>query len=246
MRSKLVVTCTLFAFISAASSCDTPGQMTGTNGVTTNHGTPGNSEINSGIKQALQVSIEGAVKQVSAVNGYFDNPLIKIVFPPNAAKVEKTLRDIGLGSLCDKLELSLNRAAEDAAKQATPIFLNALKQMTLGDATNILTGSDTAATAYFERTTTSQLTAQFSPVISKSLNQANATKYWSDVTTQYNKIPFVKPVNTDLTAYVTQQAINGLFVVMGQKEKQIRENLGARTTPLLQKVFGYAEKLNTK
>ncbi len=246
MRSKLVVTCALFAFISAVSSCDTLGQMTGTNGVTTNNGTPSNSEINSGIKQALQVGVEGAVQQVSALNGYFDNPLIKIMFPPNAAKVEKTLRDIGLGSLCDKLELSLNRAAEDAAKQATPIFLNALKQMTLGDATNILTGSDTAATAYFERTTTSQLTAQFSPVISKSLNQANATKYWSDVTTQYNKIPFIKPVNTDLTAYVTQQAINGLFVVIGQKEKQIRGQLGARTTPLLQKVFGYAQKLNTK
>lgn len=246
MRSKLVVTCALFAFISAVSSCDTLGQMTGTNGVTTNNGTPSNSEINSGIKQALQVGVEGAVQQVSALNGYFDNPLIKIMFPPNAAKVEKKLRDIGLGSLCDKLELSLNRAAEDAAKQATPIFLNALKQMTLGDATNILTGSDTAATAYFERTTTSQLTAQFSPVISKSLNQANATKYWSDVTTQYNKIPFIKPVNTDLTAYVTQQAINGLFVVIGQKEKQIRGQLGARTTPLLQKVFGYAQKLNTK
>ncbi|TAM98226.1 MAG: DUF4197 domain-containing protein [Chitinophagaceae bacterium] len=246
MRSKLVVTFALFAFISAVSSCDTLGQMTGTNGVTTNNGTPSNSEINSGIKQALQVGVEGAVQQVSALNGYFDNPLIKIMFPPNAAKVEKTLRDIGLGSLCDKLELSLNRAAEDAAKQATPIFLNALKQMTLGDATNILTGSDTAATAYFERTTTSQLTAQFSPVISKSLNQANATKYWSDVTTQYNKIPFIKPVNTDLTAYVTQQAINGLFVVIGQKEKQIRGQLGARTTPLLQKVFGYAQKLNTK
>lgn len=244
MRNKIIISAIFFVLCFAFSSCDTLLQAQGGGSTVSQNGQPTTGEISAGIKQALQVGVEDGIKQVSAVNGYFDNPLIKIVFPPQAAKVEKTLRGIGLGSLCDKLELSLNRAAEDAAKQATPIFLNALKQMTLGDATNILTGPDTAATAYFKRTTTSQLTAQFSPVISKSLNQANATKYWSDVTTQYNKIPFVKPVNTDLTAYVTQQAINGLFVVIGQKEKQIREQLGARTTPLLQKVFGFASKLN--
>lgn len=244
MKNKLVLAGILFTLLFASSSCDTLAQVDGSNTTTNNNGAPSNAEINSGIKQALQIGLEDGVKQVSAVNGYFGNPLIKIMFPPNAIKAEKTLRDLGLGSLCDKVELSLNRAAEDAAKQATPIFLNALKQMTLGDAMNILTGPDTAATAYFKRTTTSQLTAQFSPVIAKSLNQVNATKYWSDVTTQYNKIPFVKPVQTDLTAYVTQQAINGLFVVIGQKEKQIRGNLGARTTPLLQKVFGYAQQLN--
>lgn len=244
MKSPFAFGLVSFALCFCLFSCDTLQQAAGMGSVSTNDSTPTNSEINSGIKQALQIGVEDGVKQVSAVNGYFNNPLIKIMFPPNAVKVENTLRNIGLGSLCDKVELSLNRAAEDAAKQATPIFLNALKQMTLGDAMNVLTGPDTAATAYFRRTTTNQLTAQFRPVISKSLNQANATKYWNDVTTQYNKIPFVKPVNTDLTAYVTQQAINGLFVVIGQKEKQIREQLGARTTPLLQKVFGYASKLN--
>lgn len=243
MKKLLLSSVLLPAFFFCFSSCDTLGQIS-TGGVSNNSSTPTNSEINAGIKQALQIGLQDGVKQVSAVNGYFDNPLIKIMFPPAVSKVERTLRDIGLGSLCDKFELSMNRAAEDAARQATPIFLNALKQMTLGDAMNILTGPDTAATAYFKRTTTAQLTQQFSPVISNSLDQVNATRYWSDITNQYNKIPFVKPVQTDLTAYVTQQAINGLFVVIGQKEKQIREQFSARTTPLLQKVFGYAAKLN--
>lgn len=207
---------------------------------TSSTGTPTSSEIGSAIKQALQMGLQDGVKQVSAVDGYFKNPLIKILFPPNAVKVESTLRSVGLGSLCDNVELSLNRAAEDAAKQATPIFLSALQQMTLQDASNILMGPDTSATSYFKKATTTQLTAKFSPVISNSLNQVGATRYWSQVTTQYNKIPLVKPVNTDLTAYVTQRAIDGLFVMISQKEIQIRQQLGARTTPLLQKVFGYA------
>lgn len=204
---------------------------------------PSNSEISSGIKQALQVGIDDGVKQVSAVNGYFGNPLIKVLFPPNAAKVEKTLRDIGMGSLCDKVELSLNRAAENAARQAAPIFMNALTHMSLGDAMKILTGPDTAATAYFRKATTSQLVAQFKPEISRSLDETNATRYWTDVMKQYNRIPFVKPVTTDLTSYVTEQAVRGLFVVIGQKEQQIRGQLGARSTPLLQKVFGFAAGL---
>lgn len=206
----------------------------------TTTGPPSSSEISMGIKQALQLGLEQGVKQVSATDGYFKNPLIKILFPPNAVKVENTLRSIGLGSLCDNVELSLNRAAEKAAKQAAPIFLNALKQMTLRDASQILLGSDTSATSYFKRTTTSQLTAKFSPVISQSLNQVGATKYWSQVTSKYNQIPLVRPVNTDLTAYVTQRAIDGLFTMISQKEIQIRQQFGARTTPLLQKVFGYA------
>lgn len=243
MKKIFVPAAILLTLSLCFSSCDTL-QQAGLGSVGTSDGTtPTNSEISSGIKQALQIGINDGVKQVSAVNGYFDNPLIKILFPPNAVKVENTLRDIGLGNLCDKVELSLNRAAENAAKQAAPIFLNALSHMSLGDVMQILTGPDTAATSYFRKTTTNQLVAQFSPEISQSLNQVNATKYWSEVTTQYNKIPFVKPVTTDLTAYVTQQAVNGLFVVIGQKEKQIREQLSFRTTPLLQKVFGYAAGL---
>lgn len=225
------------------SSCDTlqqVGGLPGTNTTVTPGTTPTNTEINSGIKQALQIGLQDGVKQVSAVDGYFKNPLIKILFPPNAQKIENTLRSIGLGSLCDKLELSLNRAAEDAAKQAAPIFLSALKQMTLTDATNILLGNDSSATHYFRNATTSQLVAKFSPVISNSLNKVDATRYWSEVTSKYNQIPLVKPINTDLTAYVTDMAINGLFITVAQKEKDIRTQLSSRTTPLLKKVFGYA------
>jgi hypothetical protein len=244
MRSPLILTvllATLFGF----QACDTLqqagiGGIPGTGASTSSSGTPTQTEISSGIKQALQIGLENGVKQVSAVDGYFKNPLIKILFPPEAVKVENTLRSIGLGNLCDKVELSLNRAAEDAAKQAGPIFLSALKQMTLRDASQILLGADTSATAYFKRSTTAELTQKFSPVIAKSLNQVGATRYWSDVMTRYNQIPLVKPINPDLTAYVTQKAIDGLFVTVAQKEIQIRQQLQARTTPLLKKVFGYA------
>jgi hypothetical protein len=226
-------------------SCDTMQQAAsgwpGSSADTT-AGKPTNAEISSGIKQALQIGLQDGVKQVSAVNGFYKNPLIKIPFPPAALRVEIALRKIGLGQLCDNVELSLNRAAEDAASKATPLFLNALRQMTLQDATGILMGSDTSATSYFRRATTARLTAAFSPVNDQSLKKVDATRYWSQAVTEYNKIPFVKPVNTDLTAYVTGRAIDGLFVVIGQKETQIRQQLGARTTPLLKKVFGFAER----
>lgn len=234
---------TALAIALSLNACDTLQQMgglPGTTGTVSTSTIPTHNEIVSGIKQALQVGLQDGVKQVSAVNGYFKNPLIKILFPPNAQKVESTLRNIGLGSLCDKVELSLNRAAEDAAKEAGPIFMNALKQMALADARNILLGNDTSATHYFRMATTNQLAAKFSPVIAQSLNKVNATRYWSEVTTRYNQIPLVKPINTDLTAYVTNQAIDGLFIMIAQKEKDIRNQLAARTTPLLKKVFGYA------
>jgi len=164
------------------------------------------------------------------------------MFPPEAQKAEKTLRGLGLGKLCDKVILSLNRAAEDAAKQAKPIFLNSIKQMTLQDVTNILLGSQDAATQYFKRTTTVQLTASFKPVIQASLNKVGATKYYGDAANEYNKVPFVKKINPDITAYATQKAIDGLFVEIARQELDIRKNIGARTSPLLQKVFGYADK----
>lgn len=238
-RTSLLLASVVLLF----NSCDTLQQAGGIPGTTgTASATPTGSEISSGIKQALQIGLQDGVKQVSAVDGYFKNPLIKILFPPNAQKVESTLRNIGLGNLCDQVELSLNRAAEDAARQAGPIFMNALQKMTLTDATHILLGTDTAATSYFRRATTSELVAKFSPVIAGSLNKVNATRYWSEVTTRYNQLPLVKPVNTDLTAYVTDQAVNGLFLMVAEKEKEIRNQLSARTTPLLKKVFNYAAR----
>src|SRR5690606_800356 len=142
----------------------------------------------------------------------------KILFPPEAQKIEKTLRDLGLNQLCDNVITSLNHAAEDAMKEATPIFVNAIKQMTIADATNILLGEKNAATLYFKDKTTLELTDKFKPVIANSLQQVGATRYWGDLATKYNSLPLVKSVETDLSAYVTQKAIDGLFMEIAQEE----------------------------
>ncbi|TKC07649.1 DUF4197 domain-containing protein [Pedobacter frigoris] len=209
-------------------------------------GNPTTSEIGLGIKQALEIGTSRGADLLSAKDGFLGNMAVKILFPPEAQKVEKTLRTIGLGSLADNVITSLNRAAEDAAKEAKPIFISAIKQMTIADATNILLGQKDAATNYFKRVTTAQLMEKFKPVITASLSKVGATKYWGDAANQYNKIPLVKPVSTDLSAYVAQKAIDGMFIQVAQEELKIRENIGARSTSLLQKVFGYADKNKTK
>lgn len=203
---------------------------------------PTNAEITSGIKEALEKGTGISAERLSAQNGYLGNLDVKILFPQEAKNVESTLRSLGLGSMCDQVITSLNRAAEDAAMEAKPIFVDAIKQMSFQDVQKILLGEQNAATLYFQGTTTSSLSAKFSPIIDASLKKVDATKYWSDVMTRYNKVPFVKKVDTDLTAYVTQKAIDGLFIEIAKEELKIRENITARTSPLLQKVFGYAEK----
>ncbi|MDQ8004485.1 MAG: DUF4197 domain-containing protein [Pedobacter sp.] len=204
-------------------------------------GTPSSLEISNGLKQALEIGTSAGADRLSVKDGFFGNMAIKILFPKEAQKVESTLRSVGLNSLADNVILSLNRAAEDAAKEAKPIFVNAIKQMTIADATNILLGNKDAATSYFKRVTTAQLMERFSPVISNSLSKVGATKYWTDAAAAYNKIPLVKPVNTNLTQYVAEKAIEGMFVQVAQEELKIRDNINARSTGLLQKVFGYAD-----
>jgi len=205
------------------------------------NGNPTALEIGAGLKQALEIGTSHGADQLSAKDGFLGNLAVKILFPPEAQKVEKTLRSLGLNSLADNVILSINRAAEDAAKEAKPIFISAIKQMTITDATNILLGNKDAATSYFKRVTTAQLLQKFEPVITASLNKVGATKYWGDAATAYNKIPLVKPVNTNLSNYVAQKAIDGMFYQVAQEELKIRENIGARSTSLLQKVFGYAD-----
>ncbi|MFD0940025.1 DUF4197 domain-containing protein [Pedobacter boryungensis] len=204
-------------------------------------GTPTTLEIGQGLKQALEIGTSQGADQLSAKDGFLGNLAVKILFPPEAQKVEKTLRSVGLNSLADNVILSINRAAEDAAKEAKPIFLSAIKQMTIADATNILLGNKDAATQYFKRVTTAQLMEKFRPVIATSLSKVGATRYWSDAALAYNKIPLVKPVNTDLSSYVAQKAIDGMFIQVAQEELKIRDNISARSTSLLQKVFGYAD-----
>jgi hypothetical protein len=188
-------------------------------------------DIGAGLKEALNVGVQKGTAQLSAVNGFFSNAAVKILMPPEAQKAEKTLRGMGLGKQVDDAILSMNRAAEDAAKSAAPIFLNAIKQMTITDAVGILKGGDDAATKYL-------LTAAFNPVIKQSLEKVDATKYWNSVFSTYNKIPFVKKVNTDLVAYVTDKALSAIFYQVALEEVNIRKNPLAQTTSLLKSVFG--------
>jgi len=203
---------------------------------------PSNLEIGTALKQALEQGTTKSTNQLSAVNGFFGNASVKILFPPQAQKAEATLRKLGQNQLCDNVILSLNRAAEDAAKQAAPIFLNAIKEMSLQDVTNILLGAPDAATQYFKRTTTADLTAKFRPVIKVSLDKVGATKFYADAANAYNKVPFVAKLNPDLVEYATQKAIDGLFIQIAVEELNIRQNIGARPSPLMQKVFLFADK----
>jgi len=194
-------------------------------------------EVAQGLKEALTKGASKGSDLVSQVDGYFKNPEIKIPFPPEIKYVEDKLRQIGLGSQVDKFVMTLNRGAEDAAKQAKPIFVDAIKSMTIQDAWSILKGQEDAATQYLKKTTTDPLKAKFKPVIQESLNKVNATKYYSELINEYNKIPFVKKENPNLDDYTTDRAVQGLFVMIAKEEKNIRKDPLARTTDLLKKVF---------
>jgi hypothetical protein len=191
-----------------------------------------------GIKEALVKGTGESVSVVSKLNGYFSNPEIKIPFPPEAREIESKLRAIGLGSKIDEVTLTINRAAEDAAKSAGSIFVAAIKNMTVSDAIQIVKGQNDAATRYLSKTTTPELKARFSPVIKTSLDKVDATRLWEDLIKAYNQIPFVTKQNPNLTEYVTDKAISGLFVMIAKEELKIRQNPAARTTELLKKVFG--------
>ncbi|MBC7743843.1 MAG: DUF4197 domain-containing protein [Flavobacterium sp.] len=222
------------------NSCDVLSQATDILGQT---GNPTNQEINLGLKQALEVGTSSSSERLSMQDGYFGNLAIKILFPAEAQKVERTMRNLGLNSLADNVILSINRAAENAAMEAKPIFISAIKDMSIADASKILLGKDKeAATQYFKRVTSNQLHDKFKPIIVSSLSKVGATKYWGDVITRYNQVPFVSKVNPDLQEYVTQKAMEGLFVEIAKEELKIRENVNARGSSLLQKVFGYADR----
>jgi hypothetical protein len=196
------------------------------------------AEVAEGLKEALVKGISTGSDLVSVTDGYFKNPQIKIPFPPEVKKVEDAMRKIGLGSQVDKFVLTLNRGAEDAAKEAKPIFIAAIKSMTIQDAWSILRGEENAATEYLKRTTSTLLKEKFKPVIQSSLNKVNATKYYGELVSRYNQIPFVEKVNPNLDDYATDKAIEGLFIMIAKEEKNIRQDPLARTTELLKRVFG--------
>lgn len=242
--STLLLTSILF------SSCDilnsvaqTTAEVLTESGSSSGSYTPSSLDMGNALKDALQLGITKGSDRLSATNGYFGNSLLKIVMPPEAKKVENTLRDLGMNKLVDDAILSFNRGAEKAAKEAAPIFINSIKQMTFNDAKNILlSGNKKSATEFLRRTTYSSLNNTFTPVIDRSLKSVNATKYWGDVINTYNQIPLVEKVNPDLTAYVTEKALDGLFKMVEKEEAKIRDDINSRTTDLLQKVFGWADK----
>ncbi len=198
-------------------------------------------EVASGLKEALVQGISKGSANASKTDGFFKNPQIKIPFPPDAQHVADKLRAIGLGGEVDKFVKTLNRGAETAAKEAKPIFVQAITSMTIQDAWGILKGEPNAATNYLKKTTSGQLFAKFKPVMQQSLNQVNATKYYSDLVSRYNKIPFVEKVNPDLDDYATNLAIDGLFTLIAKEEAHIRKDPLARTTDLLKRVFANQE-----
>ena len=236
---KLIITLTI-ATTFILSSCESLNQYAGVLNQTI--GTPTQVEMGLGLKQALEFGTNYSADRLGTKDGFLGNLAVKILFPEEARRVENTLRSIGLNSLCDNLITSLNRAAEDAAIEAKPIFVDAIKQMSFQDVTNILLGQENAATLYFKRTTSLALADKFSPIVNNSLSKVGATKYWGDVANNYNRIPLVKPIQTDLTTYVTSKAIDGLFLEIAKEELKIRQNISARSTGLLQKVFGYADR----
>ncbi len=197
-----------------------------------------NYEIANGLKEALQLGIDKQVSKLTQTDGFFKNSLVKILLPEELQKVDKTLRDIGLGSLADEGLKVLNRAAEDAVGEATPIFVSAITGMTFDDARKILLGGDQAATQYLEGKTATSLYQKFSPIITNSFKKVQADVIWKNLITKYNSIPMTKKVNPDLTDYVTKEALQGVYTMIGVEEKEIRSNIASRTTILLKKVFG--------
>ncbi len=197
----------------------------------------GNAEIAQGLREALNLGIEKQVNKLALQDGFFRNELVKILLPDELKKVDKTLRDVGLGNLADEGLRVLNRAAEDAVKEATPIFVDAVKGITFSDARQILLGNDNAATTYLERTTETNLYNKFHPVIENSFKKVGADQIWRNIITKYNNLPLTNDVNPDLTDYTTQEALDGVYTMIAVEEKEIRTKISSRTTNLLKKVF---------
>ncbi len=194
-------------------------------------------DIGNGLKEALNLGIDKQVSKLTLKDGFFKNQLVKILLPEELQKVDKALRGIGLSSLADDGLKALNRAAEDAVKESTPIFVNAVKGITFNDAKNILLGNDNAATQYLTGKTQSALYGKFNPVIKRSFGKVGADRIWSNLINKYNSIPLTNNVNPDLTDYVTKEALKGVYKMISVEEKEIRNKVSSRTSTLLQKVF---------
>jgi len=234
MKKLLSLTC-LFILTSCAELQQIATQFPQNYGVT-------NAEISSGLKQALQLGIDKEVTSLTKEDGFFRNELVRIGLPPELQKVDKTLRDVGLGSLADEGLKVLNRAAEDAVSEAIPVFANAVTGITFADARNILLGPDNATTNYLSERTQNELYTRFNPIITNSLNKVGATQVWKNIIQKYNSLPITSNVNPDLSDYVTNEALDGVFLMIEKEEKDIRNSIAARNTSLLRKVFALQDQ----
>lgn len=229
MIKKILVLVVIIQFVGCAELQNVINQLP-TGGIS-------QEQIGNGLRQALDNGIENQVSKLTLKDGFYRNELVKILLPKELRTLDNGLRKIGLGNLADEGIKVLNRAAEDAVKTATPIFVNAVKDITFVDAKNILLGEQNAATSYLQRKTTSALYNQFSPVINNSFQKVGADKIWTNLITRYNSLPFVTKVNPNLTDYVTTQALKGVFTMIEIEEKGIRQKVGLRNTALLRQVF---------
>lgn len=235
----LLTGCETMSQIASTLPQGNPGTTSGTNNTTISQ-----TEAVTGIKQALNNGLQNSIKTLSATNGFYGDAIVKVMMPQEAQKIEQVLRSAGMGKLVDNFVLSLNRAAESAVKEAAPVFVSALSQMTVTDAFNILLGKQQdAATSFFKRTTSATLTQKFNPIVESALGKHNVNTYWTQLTSAYNALPLSNnKVQTDLSAYVTQKAIDGLFLKVADEELKIRQNIGgSRNSSILQSVFGWVD-----
>jgi hypothetical protein len=236
---KILFTALLFTVITTGANAQIKSILTkAKDKVTTTSGkTTTSADISAALKEALNKGVTEQVAKLTAVDGFYKNQAVKILLPTELQKVDTRLRQLGMGKMADEGIKVLNRAAEDAVKEATPIFVNAIKTMTITDAKGILMGADNSATAYLEKTTTTPLYAKFSPVVKTSLSNVGADVVWTNIINKYNTLPLVTKVNPDLTDYVSNKALEGVFKMITVEEKEIRNNLSSRTSALLKKVF---------
>ncbi|MGZ3882844.1 MAG: DUF4197 domain-containing protein [Bacteroidia bacterium] len=209
------------------------------NGSGTNSASPlSNDDVVKGLREALTVGANNSTAIASKVDGFYKNPRLFIPWPPEAQAMKDKLMKLGFEKKIEEFETSLNRAAEEAAKNAAQIFINAITNMSIGDGFAILKGNDTAATNYLRKTTYTPLTDKFRPVVRDAIEKVKVTSYWTPLVTAYNKIPGVKKQNPDLEDYVTKRGANGVFVLVADEEAKIRKDPAARVTDILKKVFG--------
>jgi hypothetical protein len=233
---KIVLSIAIFSLVSCAEMQQVLEQLPQQTGILSQ------AEMGNGLKEALNNGITKQVTKLTATDGFFRNEAVKILLPEEIQKVDTKLRQLGMSKLADEGLKVLNRAAEDAVKEATPIFVDAVKQMTFTDAKNILLGNESSATNYLQTSTSTALYGKFNPVIKNSFAKVGADKIWTQIITKYNSIPLVKKVNPDLTDYTTNKAMEGVFKMIAVEEKDIRTNFSARTSDLLRKVFALQDK----